>query len=75
MIPLDEKIERTQRLLKRLEEDEPLLDVRLSQLGREHQESAKGFAARVLHETRCELQRLLDRKSSDYDYYFPSPAD
>ena len=75
MIPLDEKIERTQRLLRRLEEDEPLLAVRVAELGREHQELAKGFAARVLHETRAELQRLLDRKSWDYDSCFPSPAD
>ena len=75
MIPLEEKIERAQRLLRRLEEDEPLLAVRVAELGREHQESAKGFAARVLHETRAELQRLLDRKSSDCDSCLPYPAD
>jgi rubrerythrin len=75
MIPLEEKIERTQRLLRRLEEDEPLLAARVAELGREHQESVKRFAARVLRETRAELQRLLDRKSSDYDAFFPSPAD
>ena len=75
MIPLDEKIERTQRLLKRLEEDEPLLAVRVAELGREHQESAKRFAARLLDETRAELQRLLDRRSLNYDPYLPAPAD
>jgi rubrerythrin len=75
MITLDEKIERTRRLLRRLEEDEPLLATRVAELGREHQESAKRFAARVLRETRAELERLLDRQSSDYDSFFPSPAD
>ena len=75
MIPIDEKIERTQRLLRRLEEDEPLLALRVAELGREHQESAKGFAARVLLETRAELKRLLDTKSSDYDPCLPAPAD
>jgi hypothetical protein len=36
MITLDEKIARTQRLLRRLEEDEPYLRIRLSALGAEH---------------------------------------
>jgi ribosomal protein L1 len=75
MIPLEEKIERTQRLLRRLEEDQPLLAVRVAELGREHQESAKQFAARLVHETRAELQRLIEKKSQDFDFFVPSPAD
>jgi hypothetical protein len=75
MIPLEEKIERTQRLLRRLEEDQPLLAVRVAELGRERQESAKHFAAQLVHETRAELQRLLEKKSQDFDFYLPSPAD
>ena len=52
MLPLDERIERTDRLLRRLEEDEPLLALRLADLGAEHQQSAKFFAAQVMAETR-----------------------
>ena len=75
MIPLDEKIERTQRLLKRLEEDQPLLAVRVAELGREHQDSAKRFAAQLLHHTRTELERLRQKKSQDFEAFVPSPAD
>ncbi|PYX97344.1 MAG: hypothetical protein DMG71_03395 [Acidobacteria bacterium] len=75
MIPLEEKIERTQRLLRRLEEDRPLLAVRVAELGQEHQESAKQFAAQLVNETRAELQRLLEKKSQDFDFFLPSPAD
>lgn len=75
MIPLDEKIERTQRLLRRLEEDQPLLAVRVAELGREHQESAKQFAAQLLSQTRAELQRLREKRSQELDFFVPSPAD
>jgi hypothetical protein len=75
MIPLDEKIERTQRLLRRLEEDQPLLAVRVAELGRDHQESAKQFAAQLLDHTRAELQRLMEKRSQEFDYFVPSPAD
>ena len=75
MIPLDEKIERTQRLLRRLEEDQPLLAIRVAPLGREQQQSAKEFAAQLLVHAKAELQRLLEKKSQDFDPFFPSPAD
>ena len=75
MIPLDEKIERTQRLLRRLEEDQPLLAVRVAELGRDHQESAKQFAAQLVDHTRAELQRLLEKRSQEFDFFIPSPAD
>jgi hypothetical protein len=58
-IPLEERITRTQRLLRRLEEDQPYLQVRLSALGAEHRQSAHAFAGRVRAEAEAELQRLL----------------
>jgi hypothetical protein len=58
-IPLEEKIAKTQRLLRRLEEDQPYLHVRLSALGAEHRQSAHAFADRVRAEAEAELQRLL----------------
>jgi hypothetical protein len=75
MIPLDEKIERTQRLLRRLEEDQPLLAIRVAALEREHQESAKKFAAQLLSHTRAELRRLREKRSQELDLFVPSAAD
>jgi hypothetical protein len=58
-IPLEEKIARTQRLLRRLEEDQPYLRVRLSVLGDDHRQSANAFADRVRAEAEAELRRLM----------------
>jgi hypothetical protein len=57
-IPIEEKIARTQRLLRRLEEDQPYLQVRLSALGDEHRQSVHAYADRVRAEAEAELQRL-----------------
>jgi hypothetical protein len=59
MITLEEKIARTQRLLRRLEEDEPYLRARLSALGPEHRQSASAFADLVRIEAEAELARLM----------------
>jgi len=59
MITLEEKIARTERLLRRLEEDEPYLQVRLSPLSAEHRQSAHAFADRARAEAQAELERLL----------------
>lgn len=75
MIPLDEKIERTQRLLRRLEEDQPLLAVRVAELTPDHQKAAKHFAALLLDQTRAELQRLREKRSQELDFFVPAPAD
>jgi len=58
MITLEEKIARTQRLLRRLEEDQPYLRVRLSPLGAEYRQSTNAFVDRVRAEAEAELQRL-----------------
>ena len=59
MITLDEKIAKTQRMIRRLEEDEPYMRARLSMLGEEHRQSANAFAERVLSEAEAELRRLI----------------
>ncbi|HEY4840815.1 MAG TPA: hypothetical protein VIH78_02545 [Terriglobales bacterium] len=64
MITLEEKIARTERLLRRLEEDQPYLHVRLSPLGAEHRQSANAFADRVRAEAEAELQRLLAQRAA-----------
>lgn len=74
LIPLEEKIARTQRLLRRLEEDQPYLQVRLSVLGPEHRESANAFADRVRAEAEAELQRLLSERALTSELNVPQPA-
>ncbi len=59
MITLDERIAKTERLLRRLEDDQPYLRMRLLPLGAEHRQSANAYADRVRVEAKAELQRLL----------------
>lgn len=75
MLSLDEKIDRTQRLLRRLEDDAPLLARRVSELGPEHQESSKRFAAQVIAQARAELEKLRTVQANRFDMAFPAPAD
>jgi hypothetical protein len=75
MITLEEKIARTERLLRRLEEDQPYLHVRLSALGADHRQSAHAFADRVRAEAEAELERLLAERESPYEWNVPQPAD
>jgi hypothetical protein len=76
MITLDEKIARTQRLLRRLEEDEPYLCARLSALGTEHRQSARAFADRVRMEAKAELARLTaELGTAQEPTTAPQPAD
>jgi hypothetical protein len=75
MITLEEKIARTERLLRRLDQDQPYLDARLSALGAEHRQSANAFAGRVRAEAEAELQRLLTERESPYEWNAPQPAD
>jgi len=58
-ISLEERIAKTQRLLRRLDEDQPYLRMRLSPLGAEHRQSATAFANRIRMEAEAELQRLM----------------
>jgi hypothetical protein len=76
MITLEERIAKTQRLLRRLEEDQPYLHARLSALGAEHRESANAFADRVRTEAEAELQRLLAERALPYEWNVAhQPAD
>jgi hypothetical protein len=64
MLPIEVRIDRAQRLLRMLEEDAPLLSIRVADLTPEHQHSAKSFAAQILEQTRAELKRLLQEKTN-----------
>jgi hypothetical protein len=75
MITLEERITRTQRLLRRLEEDQPYLHVRLSALGADHRQSVNAFADRVRAVAEAELQRLVAERPVPYEWSVPQPAD
>jgi hypothetical protein len=59
MLTADFRIAKVQRTLRWFEEDIPLLNMRVRELSKERQESARKFAAAVIEETRAELERLL----------------
>jgi hypothetical protein len=67
MISLEEKIFRTERLLRRLDEDAPYLNARLEPLGSEYRQEVNAFAARVRAEAQAELQRLLAERRTRPD--------
>jgi len=76
MLTLSARIDRTQRLLRMLEEDVPLLDARVAQLTPEHQRSAKAYAAKLAAHTRAELERLMEQDSFwDSNDCVPQAAD
>lgn len=60
MLPLHTKIDRTQRLLRMLEEDAPLLALRVAPLTAERQQSAKAYAAQLTAHARAELEKLIE---------------
>jgi hypothetical protein len=63
MLSIHSKIDRTQRLLRMLEEDAPLLAVRVAPLTEERQRSAKDYAADLRARTRAELEKLIEQVS------------
>jgi len=62
MLTNDFRIARVQRTLRWFEEDLSLLNLRVKDLSKERQESAKRFAAAIIRETRAELKRLLEER-------------
>ena len=76
MLSLQTRIERTERLLRMLELDAPLLTMRVAQLSPEHQESAKTYAAQLMLRARAELDRLLEHRAYwNSEDIIPHPAD
>jgi len=71
MLSIRAKIDRTQRLLRMLEEDAPLLAVRVAPLT-PRQQSAKDYAARISAHARAELEKLIE-EGSFWDSNDPTP--
>jgi hypothetical protein len=76
MLPIEFRIDRAQKLLRMIEQDAPLLAVRVAPLSPERQESAKSYAAQLARHTRAELKRLLEEKAiAETDELSPHAAD
>jgi hypothetical protein len=76
MLSIHVRIDRAQRLLRMLEQDAPLLALRVAELTPERQRSAKGYAAQLTAHARAELEKLLEEGSYwDYNDPTPHPAD
>ncbi len=58
MATYDSRIARMQKSLRWFENDVPLLNMRVKELSKERQESARQFAAALIDQTRAELERL-----------------
>ena len=65
MLTNDSRIARVEKTLRWFEDDLPLLNLRVKDLSKERQESAKRFAAALIDETRAELKRLLEKRPAE----------
>lgn len=61
----DLRIARVQKTLRWFERDMPLLNMRVKDLSKERQESARSFAAAVIDQTRAELERLIRERTAE----------
>jgi hypothetical protein len=59
------RIAKVEKTLRWFEQDIPLLNMRVRELSKEHQESARKFAAAMIALTRAELDRLLEQRLND----------
>ena len=76
MLSLRDKIDRAQRLVRLLEEDAPLLDIRVASLAPERQRATRDFASKLTATARAELARLLQEAPLwDANDRSPQPAD
>lgn len=65
MLTNDFRIAKVQRTLRWFEDDIPLLNMRVKELSKERQDSARQFAAALIDQTRAELERLLREQPLD----------
>src|SRR5438132_7601814 len=76
MLPIELRIHRAQKLLRMIEQDAPLLAVRVAPLSRERQESVKSYARDLAAYTRAEISRLVEEKvSAEVSEFSPQAAD
>ena len=71
MLTNEFRIAKVERTLRWFEQDIPRLNMRVKELSKEGQESARKFQAAMIAQTRAELERLLEQRPVDDD---PSEA-
>ena len=69
------RIAKMQQSLRWFEQDMPLLNMRVKELSKEQQESARKFAAAVIDQTRAELERLLRERPVEMEDCAGSPCE
>jgi hypothetical protein len=65
MLTNEFRIAKVQKTLQWFEQDIPLLHMRVKELSKERQDSAKKFAAAMIEQTRAELKKLLQLRPND----------
>jgi hypothetical protein len=65
MLTNEFRIAKVQKTLRYFEEDIPLLNMRVKELSKERQESARKVATAMIAQTRAELERLLRQQPCD----------
>jgi hypothetical protein len=75
MLSIHARIDRAQRLVRMLEQDAPLLAIRVAPLTPEYQQSAKNYAAELAAQARAELKKLLEERSQWMTADSPHAAD
>jgi hypothetical protein len=75
MLTNDFRIAKVQRTLRWFEDDIPLLNLRVKELSKERQESARQFATAVIDQTRAELERLLQEQRDDGNHCGEIPCE
>ncbi|HVN19783.1 MAG TPA: hypothetical protein VMU05_13445 [Dongiaceae bacterium] len=78
MLTNEFRIARVRKTLDWFEQDIPLLNLRVRDLSRERQESARKFVAAMIKQTRAELERLQREQpesTSEHDESPCEPAD
>ena len=65
MLTNEFRIAKVEKTLRWFEQDIPLLNMRVRELSKERQESARKFQAAMIALTRAELNRLLEQRPND----------
>jgi hypothetical protein len=75
MLNTDFRITRVQKTLRWFEQDIPLLNLRVKELSKERQESARRFAKAVIDQTRAELEKLIRERSAEISVPAGTPCE
>jgi hypothetical protein len=75
MLTNDFRIAKVQKTLRWFEDDIPLLNMRVKELSKERQDSARQFAAAVIDQARAELERLLREQPQDMQDQSHTPCE